>query len=495
MKLQIPMSYKFLLNIVWYSCIIQVADNPEEGNPGSDGNIPFEQEGGFMNPQLTLTPTATVAADPRMCNPSVKALWRSFSLGKGELAVNPGPECTFRLGETDLPALPEGKEYALRVDEKGAAIVGKDYGGLMRGFMSLLMKIEHSENAFRIQSVEECSDYYIQNRFLHICVFPENDLYFIKKLVRLAALCQYTHIVIEFWGMLQYDCMKELAWPQAFTKDQARELIRECRDLGIEPVPMFNQLGHATASRNCYGKHVVLDQNPALEHLFTPDGWAWNIASAPVLDLLKQVRAELYDLFGECQFMHIGCDEAYYITNNAPLRKLLPDYLAALTAAVEAEGRRPMLWMDMLLEAGKFPDCYSSGKPEEVEAIRNATAPSSVFVDWQYWCTLNPIPSLVSLKDCGRDCIGAPWSHPDNYAAHIDTITRNDLFGIMLTTWHTLRDHMPTIADCAMKCGAKTFPWSSSSGKNEITATMLRRVCFEGNTYESSGWSKRQIEV
>ena len=172
MKLQIPMSYKFLLNIVRYSCIIQVADNPEEGKPGSDGNIPFEQEGGFINTQLTLTPTTTVAADPRMCNPSVKALWRSFSLGKGELAVNPGPECTFRLGETDLPALPEGKEYALRVDEKGAAIVGKDYGGLMRGFMSLLMKIEHSENAFLIQSVEECSDYHIQNRFLHICVFP-----------------------------------------------------------------------------------------------------------------------------------------------------------------------------------------------------------------------------------------------------------------------------------------------------------------------------------
>lgn len=218
---------------------------------------------------LVLNHTATASADPKMCNESTRKLWRSFLLGAGSITLEPGEANTFRLGSTPLPNLPAGKEYALAVDENGAAIVGRDYGGLMRGFMSLLMKIEYSKDSCFIRFVTELSDYRIENRFLHICVFPENDLYFIKKLVRLAALCQYTHIVIEFWGMLQYDCMKELAWPQAFTKDQVRELIREARELGIEPVPMFNQLGHATASRNCYGKHVVLEQNPRLQYLFT----------------------------------------------------------------------------------------------------------------------------------------------------------------------------------------------------------------------------------
>ena len=444
---------------------------------------------------LNLLPAATVTADPGMCNPSVQKLWQSFFLGKGDLTLCPGESNTFRLGSTPLPILPEGKEYALTADETGVAIVGRDYGGLMRGFVSLLMKIEYGKNTFSVRPVTEVSGYRIANRFIHICVFPENDLYFIKKLVRLAALCQYTHTVIEFWGMVQYDCMKELAWPQAFTKDQVRELVREARELGIEPVPMFNQLGHATASRNCYGKHVVLEQNPALQYLFTPDGWAWNIASPDVLDLLKQVRSELYDLFGEGRYMHIGCDEAYYITKDPALRALLPQYLATLTNQVEAEGRRPMLWMDMLLEADKFKNCYSSGKADEVENIRNATARSSVFVDWQYGCTEIPVPSLVSLKDCGRDCIGAPWEHPGNYTAHIETIAQNDLFGIMLTTWHTLKNRMISIPDCAQKMGAQSFVWSASSGTPEITATMLRRISFEGNTYESSGWSKEQIEV
>ena len=444
---------------------------------------------------LHLNPVSTIVADPRMCNESVKKLWRSFLLGKGDLILQPGKENTFRLGNTPLPVLTDGKEYALAVDEKGVAIVGRDYGGLMRGFMSLLMKIEYKKNNYSIQAVAEESNYRIANRFIHICVFPENDLYFITKLVRLAALCQYTHIVIEFWGMLQYDCLKELAWPQAFTKTQVRELIREARELGIEPVPMFNQLGHATASRNCYGKHVVLDQNPALQHLFTPDGWACNIADPEVLELLKQVRAELYELFGNCEFMHIGCDEAYYITKDPILRAQLPQYLAKLTAQVEEEGRRPMLWMDMLLEADRFQACYSSGKADEVAAIRNATAPSSVFVDWQYGCTEVPIPSLQSLAGCGHDCIGAPWEHPGNYSAHIETIAQNNMYGIMLTTWHTLKNRMPSIPDCAKQMGASSFVWSSNSGAPEITATVLRRISFEGNTYEDSGWSKQQIEI
>lgn len=448
-----------------------------------------------MNGYFLLNDRVTAVADERMHNDTARKLWNSFTLTVGELSFEKGAPCSFRLGDTPLPALSAGKEYALQVDEQGAAIIGKDYGGLMRGFMSLLMKIEYDDETLKIRCVTEESAYTIQNRMLHICVFPENDLYFIKKLIRLAGLCQYTHIVIEFWGTLVFDCLKELAWPNAFTKEQARELIRECRELGIEPVPMFNQLGHATGSRLCYGKHVVLEQNPKLQNLFTPDGWAWNIESDRVKALLKQVRLELYDLFGPGSYLHIGCDEAYYITRNDALRKKLPDFLKELTEEVEKEGRRPMLWMDMLLEKDIFPDCYAVGEKEEVEKIRNATAKSSVFVDWQYRCVEAPVPSLLSLKDCGRDAMGAPWHRPGNYSAHVKTVADHGLFGVMLTTWHTLKQDMAIILGCAKDCGAVTFPWSDFSGHREETATLLRKVSFEGNSYADSGWSREQIEI
>lgn len=435
------------------------------------------------------------AADERMNNESVKKLWNGFLLRSGNISFDKGEEFTFRLGSTEIPILPSGKEYVLSADENGVAIRGKDHGGLMRGFMSFLMKIESDGDGFFIRPVSEESEYKINNRMVHICVFPENDLYFIKKLIRLCAVCQYTHIVIEFWGMLKYDCLKELSWPHAFTKEQAKELITECRELGMEPIPMFNSLGHASASRACYGKHVVLDQAPCLQRFFTPDGWAWNIGSEELFNLLKQIRKELYELFGDGEYIHLGCDEAYYISHNGSLRKKLPDYLGKLTREVEAEGRRPMLWMDMLLEKGVFKDCYTVGEKDEVEALRKATAASSVFVDWQYDCFDSPIPSLLSLKDCGRDVIGAPWFDKRNYSAHIKTVSDNGMFGIMLTTWHTLKYHIISVIECAQKCGAKTFVWSEFSEPLEETAALLRRLSFEGNAYSDCGWSKEQIEI
>lgn len=451
-----------------------------------------------MNNYLLLDSKISVVADQKMNNETVKKLWNSFCLTLGEIHFEKGENFTFRLGSTPLPTLQAGKEYVLTVDEKGAAIVGKDYGGLLRGFISLLMKIEQEGTAFKIRTITEESDYKIANRMLHICVFPENNLYFIKKLIRLAALCQYTHIVIEFWGMLQYDCLKELAWPNAFSKNQAKELIKECRELGLEPIPMFNQLGHATACRVKYGKHVVLDQNPTLARLFTPDGWAWNIHSDEVRTLLKKIRNELYELFGEGEYMHVGCDEAYYYTRCDEERHKLPAFLKELTDEVVEEGRRPMVWMDMMLERDRYNQkvrAYATCPADEVEIMQNALNPATVMVDWQYDMKEVPIEPLLSLKDNIRDAMGAPWYEKENYNAYVDTIVEHNMFGIMMTTWHTLSEQIFSILGCAKKCGAVTFPWSEFSGVREETATLLRRVSFEGNTYEDCGWKNLQINI
>ena len=154
-----------------------------------------------------------------------------------------------------------------------------------------------------------------------------------------------------------------------------------------------------------------------------------------------------------------------------------------------------MLWMDMLLEADRFKDCYSSGKADEVETIRNATAKSSVFVDWQYGCTDIPVPSLVSLKDCGRDCVGAPWENPGNYTAHIETIAQNNLFGIMMTTWHVLCNETPQIVELARYLNLSLFPWEGSCKPFYVASSILRRVSFDGCSYEQTGWKQKQIEV
>lgn len=441
------------------------------------------------------------AADKRMNNHTAKNLWNGFCFNAGEIELGDGEELTFIIGETKPPVLENGAEFAICVDESGVAIKGSDYGGLMRGFCTLLMKIqpvclEIGEERFALPYMNIQSKYNIGSRMIHLCIFPETDLYFIRKCVRLAGVLGFTHTVLEFWGMLKFDCMKELSWDCAFTKAQIAEVIAEIREFGMEPIPMFNQLGHATASRVCYGKHVVLDQNPRLQEYFTPDGWCWNIASDKVFDFLKKVRYELYELFGDGEYMHIGCDEAYFLSHSKDARVHLADYLARLTAEVASEGRRPMLWMDMLLPNTVKQDCYGVCPQDEADMLLSALHRSSVMVDWQYSVKTAPVPSLMYFKDKGLDLIGAPWLSRANISAHIDTICDNSLSGIMLTTWHTLKSDMTGILHCAQSFGTTTFDWSTvTRGQREETATLLRRLSFEGNKYSDSGWSKKQVEV
>ena len=135
-----------------------------------------------MENYLIIDKNLTVIADKQMNNITVKKLWNSFCLTLGEINFKSGENFTFCLGSTPLPKLKSEKDYALTVDENGVSIVGKDYAGLMRGFMSLLLKIEYDGANSKIKYVTEESSYTIKNRMVHICVFPENDLYFIKKL-------------------------------------------------------------------------------------------------------------------------------------------------------------------------------------------------------------------------------------------------------------------------------------------------------------------------
>ena len=439
----------------------------------------------------------TATACLQMHTDTVKKLWSGFCFGTSELHLLPGEDFAFSVGQASRPVLPAGKDYALRVTDSGICIAGKDFGGLMRGFAVLLMKLQADAegDGLFVPSCDETSAYRIGTRMLHLCVFPENTLYDIKKYIRLAGLCQYTHVILEFWGMLQFDCLPELSWPQAFTKAEVAELVQECREFGMEPVPMMNHLGHASGSRSMGGKHVVLDQNPGLYHLFTPDGWAWNIAKEEPKQLLREIRQELYDLFGSGEYMHLGLDEAFYIVKHPKYSALFPGYLAQLTRQVEQEGRRPMIWADLLLERDAYPDCYAFGDPAQVELLRSSTAQSTVLVDWQYRCMEAPVPTTVALQSCGRELMGAAWWKKDNHAAHIQTAEALGLPGVMLTTWHQLKKRLPSILQFAQACGAKSFSWSEYTDQYEESSSIIRRIRFEGGGYETCGWNREQLEV
>ncbi len=47
--------------------------------------------------------------------------------------------------------------------------------------------------------------------------------------------------------------------------------------------------------------------------------------------------------------------------------------------------------------------------------------------------------------------MGASWLDVENVHAHLDTMTDNNLFGYMLTTWHTISSDLPNVIPISKK--------------------------------------------
>lgn len=443
--------------------------------------------------------TVSVKSNRALDNRAIIALWNGSTRTSCKLDFEYTDNFTLCLGnvrELTLPTLTDGKEFAVTVNDKGAAVNAADYSALARAFLTLIMQIEPLEDGrFMIKEGAYSDSYCTHKRMIHLCVFPETPLLQLKRLVRLVAVMQYTHVVIEFWGMLKYDCQPMLSWENAYEKNEVAPIIEEARMLGCEPIPMFNMLGHAAGCRMCTGKHVALDREPSLFYLFTPDGWAWNPDSEAAVKLLANVRRELYELFGEGEYIHIGCDECWQ--RSSEYFNKLPKYFEELTTAVINEGRRPIMWGDMLLYHGISNDrkyCCNAENAEMSEKFMASLAEGTVIVDWQYDMAKAPLETSLYLKSHGFEVLGGPWYSRACGKAHIDTLKSGGTDGLMLTTWHTLTSHMISIPLFAKYYGAKLPYWFDGTKEETATAAILRRLLPDEKLgYAEYGWQERQI--
>ena len=443
-----------------------------------------------------------VSAHPCLNKLIIKEFWHNFTFQSSELCISPCEEYIFALGNVEKIAL-EGEEYSINVTHEGVCVCGKDEKSLLCGFMTLLDRFKaidiDDEVAAEIECCQIKESALVSNRMVHFCIFPETELWEIKRFVRLCGALKYTHIILEFWGMLQYDCMKELSWKSAFTKEDIRPIISEANDLGLEVIPMFNHWGHASACRVMHGKHVVLDQNPSLQTYFSEDGWCWDIGKPKVKALLRRIRNELIELCGEGKYIHIGCDEAYKFDFTQKNMDFICDFINEISDEMAAQGRRVIAWGDMFLYRYQHynpQNNYSCNAPTpEIERYMLEHLSRKVVVaDWQYNCKQAPVETVSVFQKAGFESLLCPWDcGVPQMMSVISTVKEQKLSGFLHTTWHTLSKGMPHVVLAAV-LGFENIDDHGEAWTPTGTAALLRKVMPVEGDYRKAGWCKFEVD-
>lgn len=430
----------------------------------------------------------------------LEELFTSFSHGVECKSLLDAPEGCIWFGEEAFceTELPDGAEYVIDSTQQGVCVRGSDRQTTVRGFLDLLQKLkyDHTSQGCIVPTGRIVCRPEIAFRSVHICIFPETTLDFLRKCVRVCALAGYTHMVLEFWGMLQMDCLKELAWPFAYSKEAVRGVVQEANALGMEIIPMFNHLGHAAASREIYGKHVVLDQNPAYEYMFNDCGWEWDFENPQVYELLAQVRRELIDVCGEGSYFHLGCDEAYALGMQPGSEKKMIAYLNRVSEDLETLGRRGIIWGDMLLSRDLFEnekEFYTvNSTPEVACAMREGLSKRLIIADWQYFTKGDAWLSSQILRKSGFDVLCCPFDDMKNVASSVRAAKEAGGMGVMKTTWHTLANGFPV-----MLYGGRVAVRSEGKYVHQLlmheTAALVRKACPAKGDYTKAGWSEKQV--
>ena len=435
-----------------------------------------------------------------------KVLWNRFSCTASELELTPGGEgFRFEIGDGSDCALKAEDHYALAVRASGVTVIGKDGGALLDGIKTLVQLIcpdvlEEGRESLYISAAEVRDSPAIPFRAVHFCVFPDSSLYNLEKAVHLAGFLKMTHVILEFWGTFRYECLPELAWKEkSFSKEELKPLVELARSYGMEVIPMSNHFGHATQSRSCYGRHVVLNRNPRLARLFEPDGWTWCLSSPDTYRLLSEIRAELAEFCGEGKYFHLGFDEAYSFATCDRCRKrvpheLLAEYLNRLTEDVCRTGRRPIVWHDQFIRRGDFGEgpIVTTGDNKNTAAALELLDRRIIMADWQYSYGNGFNPTTKYFMDRGFDTVVCPWDGHENIRSLAADAKKLGAYGIILTTWH----HLPNwLRDASFAAGCV---WGGGEGNpphpDTECAYLLRTLYDTEGDYASSGWNRNEVE-
>jgi len=216
--------------------------------------------------------------------------------------------------------------------------------------------------------------------------------------------------------------------PGCLTPDAVTSLVAEAP---VRVVPFLNTLGHMEGFMRSEGLQWLSEGHS--------DGSAQMCPSRPeCVEFARGLVSDAMAVFTD-EWVHLGGDETRQLGQCALCEPragqigkagVYAEYFGPLCEWVLAQGRRPCLWADMLIE-----------HPSVLEKLPKET----ILFDWQYH--QSPIESSSRFREAGFDVICCPavrsydsaWCHLDatyeNIDAHYDAAVKLGALGVMVTTW------------------------------------------------------------
>jgi hypothetical protein len=196
-----------------------------------------------------------------------------------------------------------------------------------------------------------------------------NRPYLEKWLAEFARL-GYDTIVWEVENNIRWDTCPECASPEAFSKEEFRQILELCRGMGLEPIPLFQTIAHCEYVLK-HEKYQHLAEVKGMIEQYCP-------SNPDVVPFLNRWIEEYLEVFGAVRCFHLGADEALWLgkcdecrayAERNSLADLYVQHMKPLFAPLVQRGITPIIWADMVLH--------------HVEAVDKLPREVMLF-DWMY---------------------------------------------------------------------------------------------------------------
>ena len=257
--------------------------------------------------------------------------------------------------------------------------------------------------------------------------------------LRIAADAGYNAVLWEVENKIRWTTCPECVHPEAFSKDEFREILAESRKLGLRPIPLLQTFGHA--------EYVLMKAHPEWKEKAS-DPACYCVSNPEVHTFLKRMVDEYLEVFGPVEDFHLGGDEAAAFGSCPVCSKrgrmdLYAEHLNVVSEALREKGIRPGIWCDMVLsekeiaETAKIPRTYTiwhwdyeyDGKTEPTETTWSGKSG----LLQQLGFSVVFCPSSASYTD--GPFLPRYGRHVDNIAAAAALARDKKMRGFCVTSW------------------------------------------------------------